>query len=191
MSVDPDADLMLVFKGCQEEAFVQLYNRYRDRIVNFSRRFLNDQARSEEAAQDVFLKLFGAKKSYEPKSRFTTFIYRIATNHCLNIRGRAEHKLADRATDVETRPDAAVSDATETVARSELRRALAQALATLPKKQSAALLLCHYEGFSYREAAQVIEVSESALKSLIHRAREALMKELEPLMEPGEIDHAV
>ena len=187
---DADAALMAAFAQGDEEAFVTLYRRYRDRMVNFARRLLGDQARAEEAAQDVFLKLYKARDRYRPSSRFSTFIYRIATNHCLNIRARHEHKLTDRSAVAE---EVATSSAQQTqdVERRELRQALRAALAKLPAKQRAALLLCHYEGMSYAEAAQVIAVSESAVKSLIHRARDRMSKELAELMETPELNHAV
>lgn len=187
---DADAALMAAFAQGDEEAFVTLYRRYRDRMVNFARRLLGDQALAEEAAQDVFLKLYRARDRYRPSSRFSTFIYRIATNHCLNIKARHEHKLTDRSAVAE---DLATSSAQQAldVERHELQRALRAALAKLPQKQRAALLLCHYEGMSYAEAAQVVEVSESAIKSLIHRARDRMSKELAGLMETPELDHAV
>ena len=93
---DPDVELMLAFKDGDEEAFVQLYEKYRDRIVNFTRRFMGNLAQSEEAAQDVFLKLYKTKSRYTPTARFSTFLFRIATNHCLNLQARHDTKLVDR-----------------------------------------------------------------------------------------------
>ena len=78
MSDDPDVALMLEFTKGREDAFVELYQRHRDRIVSFTGRMLGDRAQAEEAAQDVFLKLYRARESYEPRSRFSTFLYRIA-----------------------------------------------------------------------------------------------------------------
>jgi RNA polymerase sigma-70 factor (ECF subfamily) len=178
---DPDVALMLAFAKGQEDAFVELYQRHRDRVVHFTRRMLGDQARAEEAAQDVFLKLYRARASYQPRSRFSTFLYRIATNHCLNLHARVERKLVDRSGQVEHHA-ARTGDQHGALAQKELRELLAVALAKLPERQRAALLLVHYEGLSYREAAETIDVSEPALKSLIHRARSAMMEELQPLL---------
>jgi RNA polymerase sigma-70 factor (ECF subfamily) len=190
---DPDVALMLAFAQGREDAFVQLYSRHRDRIVAFARRMLRDQAQAEEAAQEVFLKLYRARASYEPKSRFSTFLYRIATNHCLNVQARLERKLVrrDRAVDDEAAPRSA--DQHHSLEQSRLRDALAAALEKLPDRQRAALLLVHYEGLSYREAAESIDVSEAAIKSLIHRARTALMTELAPVLghEDAEVPHAL
>jgi RNA polymerase sigma-70 factor (ECF subfamily) len=190
---DPDVALMLAFAQGREDAFVQLYSRHRDRIVAFARRMLGDQAQAEEAAQEVFLKLYRTRSSYEAKSRFSTFLYRIATNHCLNLQARIERKLVrrDRAVDDEAAPRSA--DQHHALEQTRLRDALAAALDKLPDRQRAALLLVHYEGLSYREAAESIDVSEAAIKSLIHRARTALMSELAPVLEheDAEVPHAL
>jgi RNA polymerase sigma-70 factor (ECF subfamily) len=189
---DPDVALMLAFAAGREDAFVELYRRYRDRIVGFTRRMLRDQAQAEEAAQDVFLKLYRARASYQPTSRFSTFIYRIATNHCLNLHARLDHKLVQRDDTSEDHRAPQASDPLHALVQRQLRAALEKALAKLPERQRAALLLVHYEGQSYREAAESIDVSEAALKSLIHRARATMAAELEALAgQNKEIEHAV
>lgn len=186
---DPDAELMLTFCRGQEDAFVELYRRYRDRIVAFCRRIVGTDAQAEEAAQDVFIKLYRARESYAPRSRFSTFIYRIAANHCLNLQARVEHKLVQRGLDVDARHVPAGAERSDAplaaLERSELREQLTLALATLPDRQRTALVLVHYEGLSYEEAAEAIDVTQSALKSLIHRARSALIGELTPFMQGG------
>jgi len=187
---DPDAELMLTFCRGKEDAFVELYRRYRDRIVAFCRRIVLTDAQAEEAAQDVFIKLYRAREGYTQRSRFSTFIYRIAANHCLNLQGRVEHKLIQRGVDIDARP--APLGAQRTAApeaaldQGELREHLSRALATLPDRQRAALVLVHYEGLSYEEAAEAIDVTESALKSLIHRARTTMMAQLTPFMQAGQ-----
>jgi len=182
---DPDVELMLAFQAGDEQAFVTLYEKYRDRLVNYSRRFLTDRARGEEAAQDVFLKLYRARSRYQPVSRFSTYLFRIATNHCLNVLQRHDQKLVDRGTELSERPGAVLRDGQsspeDAYSQTELRDFVNAAIGRLAENQRAAFLLCHYQGMSYREAAQVIEVTEGAVKSLIHRARERLAKELEPL----------
>ena len=188
---DPEVALMLAFAKGEEEAFVKLYGAYRDRIVGYAYRLLNDQAQAEEAAQEVFLKIYRARDRYTPRSRFSTFIFRVATNHCLNLKARVEHKLVNRGADPEGQPTMGRTQ-DEHLAQQKLRSALSQALSALPAKQRAALVLVHYQGLSYREAADAVNVSESALKSLIHRARSAMMRELSPLLDAGlEVRHAV
>jgi len=180
---DPDVALMLAFAHGREEAFVELYTRHRDRIIRYARRMLGDQAKAEEAAQDVFLKLYRARDSYEPKSRFSTYLYRIATNHCINLHARVERRLLVSDPEAIDRALPGAPNQHDALSNDELRASLQVALAKLPKPQRAALLLVHYEGLSYRDAAEVIEVSEGAVKSLIHRARTMLMVELAPLLD--------
>lgn len=189
---DPDTELMLAFAAGNEGAFTRLYERYRDRIVNYARRMLGDQARAEEAAQDVFIKLYRSRQRYEPRSRFSTYLFRIATNHCLNMNARLDRKLVNRGVDDARHVDPRRQDQADAVAQRQLRERLGAALNTLPDKQRAALVLVHYEGMSYREAAGTIEVSESALKSLIHRARGAMMQQLKDVMtDDAEVSHAM
>ena len=175
---DEEVSLMLDFCRGNQDAFIQLYRRYRDRMVAHARRMLDDQAGAEDAAQEVFLKLYRARDSYQPRSRFSTFLFRIATNHCLNQCARLERKLTTTDAYCGAGFASREGDPDRAYDRDRLRQALGRALRALPDKQRAALLLCHYEGFSYREAAEMVDVSESALKSLVHRAREAMIREL-------------
>ncbi|MEM6533902.1 MAG: RNA polymerase sigma factor [Myxococcota bacterium] len=188
---DPDQALMLRFQGGDEEAFVQLYETYRDRIVAFTTRMMGSTSVGEEAAQDVFLKIYGARKRYQPTARFSTYIYRVATRHCLNLRDRHAFKKTSGGLDAERETGEESSPADETRKR-ELREALQAALAKLPDTQRAALVLVHYEGLSYRECAESLGVTESAIKSMIHRARSALTQLLDPeLSQPMEFKHAM
>ena len=187
---DPDVELMLAFSRGQEHAFVELYRKYRDPIVRFSVRMLGDRAEAEEAAQDVFLKLHRARGSYHPRSRFSTFLYRIAANHCLNLRARLDHRLVDRDGQSERHAHGGARQDSE-LANKQLRAALEGALSALPDRQRAALLLVHYEGLSYRDAAEAIEVSEPAIKSLIHRARATVIAQLGDALLETEVEHAV
>jgi RNA polymerase sigma-70 factor (ECF subfamily) len=182
---------MLAFSQGREDAYVQLYRSHRDRIVSFCRRMLGDQARAEEAAQDVFLKLYRTRGSYQPRSRFSTFLYRIATNHCLNLHATLDQRLVDRGGRAEQKHSTPPDQHAE-LSRKQLRAELDRALGKLPERQRAALLLVHYEGLSYREACETIDVSEPAMKSLIHRARTTLMIELAALQaDANEVEHAL
>lgn len=173
-----------------EEAFVSLYRRYRDRLFNFCRRLLQDRARAEEATQEVFLKIYKARGRYRADHRFSTYLYRVAKNHCLNERGRREHALADRSQEAAAQP---TTTPTPDVAaqQSSLREAINVALAALPDAQATALVLCQYEGMSQEEAAAVLEVSESAVKSLVFRARQSLSALLREHLQEEEVRHAV
>lgn len=181
-----DVELMLAFQKGDEEAFVKLYRRYRDKIANYTRRLLGGEiATSEEATQDVFVKLYQARNRYTPTSKFSTYLFRIATNHCLNIRARHERKLLDHYQDVEAQQGAESLE--RNVAQSRLRSMVRDAVSALPKKQAAALILCHYEGLRYDEAAHALNVTPKAIKSLLFRAKSSLVEKLRPVFFNGEV----
>lgn len=179
MAPDPDADLLVAFQRGDEGAFRTLFERHARAMVAFCHHFVRDGARAEELAQDVFVKLYRASARYRPTARFKTFLYRIASNHCLNELRRGEYGArraeAARGEDAAgpTDPDALPSgDATpEDSARgAALEREVRALLARLPEKQRAALVLCRFEGLSYEEIADVLETTVPAVKSLVHRA---------------------
>jgi RNA polymerase sigma-70 factor (ECF subfamily) len=170
---------MVGFQHGDEEAFVTLYRRYRDRIINFCRRLVGSQALGEEAAQETFLRLYRARARYRPESQFSTYLYRIAKNLCLNLRHRREHALLVRDRPVDGEPATAAAQDSLTHNK-QVRMAINQALSSLPDKQAAAFVLCHHEGLSLKEASEVMGLSEGAIKSLVFRARAALVTRLEP-----------
>jgi RNA polymerase sigma-70 factor, ECF subfamily len=179
---DPDVALMLAFQRGDEEAFVTLYGSYRDRLINFARRILGDRALGEEAAQEVFLKIYAARQRYRPESRLSTYIFRVAKNHCLNLRARREWSAVDREIEAAASP-APGGGQEQSLEGARLRAALSDALARLPESQAVAFVLCQYEGMSLAEAAAVLELSPSAVKSLVFRARQGLMELLRPFAE--------
>jgi len=185
MAPDPDAALMLAFQRGDAAAFRTLFERHARAMVAFCHHFVRDAARAEELAQDVFVKLHQAADRYTPSARFKTFLYRIASNHCLNELRRGEY--AHRRADLEPAdPDALPSQAAspEDAARAAaLERAVGGLLARLPEKQRAALVLCRLEGLSYEEIAEVLDTSVSAVKSLVHRATVAAADALAPFGE--------
>jgi RNA polymerase sigma-70 factor (ECF subfamily) len=167
-----------------------LYRTYRDRVFNYTRRLLGSSAEAEEATQETFLKLYATAPRYQPRSRFSTFLFRIATNHCLNLLGRKERRLVDPSIDAALRPLGTRPDSE--ASRHELGARLRQALDKLPERQTAAILLSQYEGMSYREISETLKVSEGAVKSLVFRARELLLDELRDLLpRDNEVKHAL
>src|SRR5512141_226541 len=173
MGPDPDAALMLAFQQGDEGAFRTLYERHARAMYGFCHHFVRDAARAEELAQDVFVNLYRARDRYRPSARFKTFLYRIASNHCLNELRRGEYAARRGPDPAEPAdPDALPSSAAspEDAARgAALERAVGELLARLPEKQRAALVLCRLEGLSHEEIADVLETSVPAVKSLVHR----------------------
>ncbi len=190
-SHDPDALLMLDFRAGKLEAFEELFARHVRAVVNYAFRFVRNRAIAEELAQEVFLRVHDAAGSYQPDAKFTTWLYRIATNLCLNEvrrpRFKAHHDtIAAETTDREELHSVPIEDGRPApdvvVQQSDLRRAIGQGLASLPEKQRLAFILSKYQGLSYAEVAEVMKTSEKAVKSLIHRAKESLAQRLRPLM---------
>jgi RNA polymerase sigma-70 factor (ECF subfamily) len=185
MAPDADAALMLAFQQGDEAAFRTLFERHARAMVSFCHHFVRDPARAEELAQDVFVKLYQASARYRPSARFKTFLYRIASNHCLNELRRGEYgaRAAERPGDEPADPDLLASSAPTPEASAQgaaLERAVGALLEKLPEKQRAALVLCRLEGLSYEEIAEVLETSVSAVKSLVHRATVAAADALAP-----------
>jgi RNA polymerase sigma-70 factor (ECF subfamily) len=190
MAPDADAALMLAFQRGDEGAFRSLFERHARAMVGFCFHFVRDGARAEELAQDVFVKVHRARDRYRPSARFKTFLYRIASNHCLNELRRGEYaaRAAERAAEGRADPDALASAGPDPEAAAQgaaLERAVAALLERLPDKQRAALVLCRFEGLSYEEIADVLETSVSAVKSLVHRATVSASAALAPFAPPA------
>lgn len=186
---DPDAALLLAFQQGDEAAFRTLFERHAAAMVGFCQHFVKDRWRAEELAQDVFLKLFRVAPSYQPRARFKTFLYRIASNHCLNdLRrgGAAAHprSAAEEPLDLDSLPGRAPTPEQE-AAGGALSRALASFLDTLPEKQRVSFVLCRFQGLSYEEIAGVLGTSVPAVKSLIHRATASAAQALAPFIADG------
>ncbi len=196
MGPDPDAALMLAFQQGDEGAFRALFERHARAMFQFCHHFVRNAARAEELAQDAFLNVYRARDRYRPTARFKTYLYRVASNLCLNelrrARGEGAPAPAGRPADGEDPPndlDALPSGAAtpEELARGRALEAAFQGLlARLPEKQRAALVLCRFEGLSYEEIAQVLETTVPAVKSLVHRATVAAAEALAPFQPAGQ-----
>jgi RNA polymerase sigma-70 factor (ECF subfamily) len=184
---DPDVQLMLRARGGDDRAFSELFEKYKRRIVNFARRYLGDMQRAEDATQEVFLRLYRAREGYEPQTKFRTYLYRIATNTCLNHLRKRDWLLREQGDDsaespTDRIPDTAFALPVAALRGEELKLAVQKAMLELPVNQRTALLLLRFEDLSYDEIAAVMDTSVAAVKSLLNRAREQLMKRLAPHM---------
>lgn len=183
---DPDVELMLSVRDGDEAAFQKLFQRYAGRLVAFADRFFHNRAQSEEVVQEIFLKIYRVRGRYEQRSRFSTWLYTIASRTCLkelrkHPRGR-QQCLDDTAR--ETIADSARPRADEAMAGQQLQEALQRCLDELPEHQRLALLLTRFEDRSYAEVAEILGVSEGAVKSLVFRAASSLRRVVDAREKP-------
>lgn len=165
---------MLLFQKGDEGAFEELVRRHSRGVLNLVCRYLGDAAAAEDAAQEVFVKVYRARKRYRPQARFSTWLYRIAVNHCLNeIRARrTQPEGAPPADDLlQERKGAPVDDR---LRREDLRRDVKEAIDSLPEHQRMAVILSRYHEMSYAEIAGAMNLSLEAVKSVLFRAKENL-----------------
>lgn len=183
---------MLAFQAGNVSAFRTLFHQYKKKIVNYCFRFCNDRYVAEELAQEVFLRVHKAAPRYRPDAAFSTWIFKIATNVCLNELRKKKYDYETESMDAPkhlkngTVPsDFADEDqftADGLLEKTEKEKRIRRAIFELPKNQRAAILLCIYEGFTYQEIAVQLGRSESSVKSLIHRARQNLKSHLQDLL---------
>jgi len=191
---DPDAALMLRVKRGDRAAFAELVEKYRQPLFNFIYRTLRDETETEDVAQNVFLQVYKSRDRYERTAKFSTWLFTIARNLCLNeIRRRTRHpadSLEETHAEYDDQPSRQYEDKkiflpTDNVLHSELAQKIEAALAELPENQRTAILLCRQDELSYEEIAAVLGCTLSATKSLIHRGRETLKEKLKPYLQTG------
>ena len=177
---DEDVRLMLAFGAGDAAAFDALFRRWSAPLLRYLERMVRDRAAAEELVQEVFLRVHRARDRYAPEARFSTWLYRIATNLALNELRRPRLRRPHRSTDDEdAAPLVADTPAADDVADARRRGAAAwRELGQLPEKQRAALCLSAVEGLSYAEVARALDVTEKAVKALVHRARSTLAQRL-------------
>ena len=181
---DFDAELMVRVKEGDGASFGVLLEKHRSSVVHFLYRMVQNHAVAEELAQEVFLRVYRSRGSYEPTAKFTTWLFRIATHLALNaLRDGKNERLQERLDD-DTRdmPARQVSDRRPSVEQSMVYQAkldeIRRAIMALPEKQRAAVLMHKYEEMEYSQIAKVLSCSESAVKSLLFRAYETLRARL-------------
>jgi RNA polymerase sigma-70 factor (ECF subfamily) len=192
--MDPDAALMLRVKQGDRHAFEELVDKYKQPVINLVCRTLRDPTEAEDLAQHAFLQVYKSAYRYQTTAKFSTWLFTIARNLCLNeIRRRSRHpadSLDQHFGDDDDQPARQLPDykafaASETVLHQELQQKIEAALADLPENQRTAIQLCRQDELSYDDIAEVLGCSLSATKSIIHRAREALRQRLKPYLRTG------
>ena len=167
-----------------EYAFETLVRRHQTSVLNLIYRYVGDRTMARDLAQEVFIRVWRAAKSFKPKAKFTTWVYRIAANFCLNeLKSSSRKKLFFSESLVEEgRPpneESNVSSSAEDMLLAEERtRRISEALHSLPEDQRMALILKRYDNLSYHEIANIMECSVSAVESLLVRAKRNLQEKL-------------
>jgi RNA polymerase sigma-70 factor (ECF subfamily) len=187
----PSEDLMARIAEGDEYAFEILVHRHQASVLNLAYRFIGDRTQAKDLAQEVFLRVWQAAKSYEPKAKFATWIYRITANLCFNelksarrkkllqfLRFNADHEIQTE----EDFPDRSPSAEDLLVAR-ERNLQVTDALQSLPENQRLAIILKRYDDLSYEEIARILNCSVSAVESLLVRAKRTLQEKLKTFEE--------
>jgi RNA polymerase sigma-70 factor (ECF subfamily) len=184
----PSEELMIRIAEGDDEAFEILVNRHQTSVLNLIYRFVGDRTQAKDLAQEVFLKVWQAAKTYKPEAKFTTWIYRITANLCFNELKSSRRKKwfsfyrydeDEGKTIEETLSDRSPSPE-DLLLIKERSRQISDALQSLPDNQRMALVLKRYDDLSYAEIAQIIGCSVSAVESLLVRAKRTLQGKLAP-----------
>ncbi len=194
-------ELMLAFKAGDSSVFDDIVYRYQKPVQNFLRRYLRDQNRMEDLTQEVFIRVYKSRERYEPRAKFRTWLFTIATRLALNeiraIRRRRrvfseipDEPAMDSPSPFRTAEDYREENPGEQTEKNELGELLDRLIEELPPNQKAAILLSRMEKLSYKEIAEVLDLSVMAVKSLLMRGREALRCRLKPYFEgkPMQLD---
>jgi RNA polymerase sigma-70 factor, ECF subfamily len=182
-----DAAIMLELSAGNVAGFDFLIQKYRKPIIHFMYRMVHNQAVAEELAQEVFLRVYRSRETYRAEARFSTWLYRIATNLGVNYaRDNRHERMASTVyldeTDSETGTTPDVADSTPgaeaNLLRQERMNAIREHVMALPERQRIAVLMHKYEGMDYKQIGDVLKLSESATKSLLFRAYQTLREKL-------------
>jgi RNA polymerase sigma-70 factor, ECF subfamily len=182
-----DAEVMLRVKAGDDDAFDYLVQKYRRPMVHFMFRSTRTVAVAEDLAQEVFLRVYRSRQTYEASAKFTTWLYRIATNLAMNHVRDTKHERPENTVSVDARneetgqgfdlPDRSLT-AEQNLLRRERLMAIRERVLGLPEKQRTAVLMHKYQSMDYKQIAEVLKLSESATKSLLFRAYETLREQL-------------
>ncbi|MBI3182196.1 MAG: RNA polymerase sigma factor [Myxococcales bacterium] len=191
---------MLAFKSGDARAFEVLVRRHRTPVFNFILRFTGQKQRAEDLLQETWLKVVRSASEYEPKARFTTWVYTIARNLCVDSARKESYRQADsldapvRAGDEgdgrllgELLPDVGGADPERGAHNARLRPLLERALLSLPEEQREVFILREYAGVQFKDIAQVTGVPENTVKSRMRYALEGLRRRLEKLGVDGDL----
>jgi RNA polymerase sigma-70 factor (ECF subfamily) len=182
-----DAEIMLRVKAGDDAAFSYLVEKFRRPMVSFMYRMTHNSAVAEELAQEVFLRVYRSRANYAANAKFSTWLYRIATNLAVNHARDTRHERPEVTVNIDESdeetgltvdvPDTSLN-AEQSILRRERLKAIKQHVQALPERQRMAVLMHKYQNMDYKQIAEVLHLSESATKSLLFRAYETLRDKL-------------
>ncbi|MFO1020284.1 MAG: RNA polymerase sigma factor [Planctomycetales bacterium] len=193
---DPDTRLMMRVKRGDEAAFAVLVRNYQERLVNILFHLVGDQQTAEDLTQEVFLRVYRARLSYEPTARFSTWLFHITHNVAHNSRRskfrRKEVTLPPQDTGPNPNQSQLLAEKSalmpsRVIDKREMCRIIQAAIDSLNERQKMAVLLHKFEQMSYQDIADTMELTPAAVKSLLARARECLREKLLPFVGRGEL----
>ncbi len=193
LRADPDAELVSAWQSGDLGSFETLVRRHQARIYRLVLRMLGSREEAEDVVQEAFISLYRHGHSFRREARFSTFLYRVATNAALNRR-RTLGRSRARTEELERRQAAgdhlpsAPRDPEGAAVGQEVREQVQEALLELSDDLRAAIVLYDIEGQSYREISRILDIPEGTVKSRIHRARSALRLRLDPSVGRGELE---
>ena len=191
---DPDASLMLKFEGGDISSFEKLVIKYKENITNMIYQFIGDKEEAEDLAIEVFLRVYQARGKYKPRAKFATWLYKIATNLCLDeIRKKTklhtvslnksipteegkEEELIEKIADPSPSPQKILEER-------EKNALVREAINSLPARQRIATILRIYEGLSYKEISKILGCSVKSIERLLYRARVNLKEKFTPYLD--------
>ena len=182
---DADVKLMLDFKKGDTSAFEKIVIKYYPELLNLAYKFLGNRVEAEDACQEIFVKIFKTRKRYKPQATLRTFLYRITYNHCVNISRQYKRKktynistlLDDNSEHIVFEDTSAVKPA-QILENEESKEKVLLALQEIPENQRIALILNVYDNLPYDEIAATLDLTLSATKSLIYRAKQNVKNKL-------------
>ncbi|MDX1643851.1 MAG: RNA polymerase sigma factor [Thermoanaerobaculia bacterium] len=189
---DPGWELLSAVAAGDELAFERLVGAYQDRLLVLCRRLLGSRAAAEDAVQEVFVKAYRQAGRLEPRGKFYTWLYRVATNHCLNrLRRRrivrfvplVSERDPEEESDIEPTDERA--DPERAAAARQRWRQIERTIAELPPNQRVVLVLARYAGLSYRDIAETLEITPGAVESRLFRAMRTLRRAAQEIDPPG------
>lgn len=183
-----DIDLINRIKNDNQDAFKVLIDKYKHSVFSISFGFLHDKTQADDVVQDVFIKFWEKRKEFKLQAKFSTWLYRVTSNMCINIVKRNKFSIVfssikNNYDKKETYFEQHIEDdESKTIEQTEKQRhiklALKTAIDNLPKRQRIAFVLNKYQDFSYKEIADIMELSLSSIESLLFRAKKNLQKDL-------------